>query len=149
MKPVALDEASVPQSVKDEELRIAIEKTKEEQIERQVNVALKKAGRIAAEGLVATIVSEDGKKGAVVEVNSETDFVSKNELFQTFVADVAKQALQTTAADHRLRIGSVHDGVHTHVGDIISYNLKGHISHLPFLFQILFSFHADSFCTNP
>ena len=44
MKPVALDEASVPQNVKDEELRIAIEKTKEEQVERQVNVALKKAG---------------------------------------------------------------------------------------------------------
>ena len=44
MKPVALDEASVPQSVKDEELRIAIEKTKEEQIERQIVGALKKAG---------------------------------------------------------------------------------------------------------
>jgi elongation factor Ts len=44
MKPVALDETCVPQNVKDEELRVAIEKTKEEQIERQVNVALKKAG---------------------------------------------------------------------------------------------------------
>lgn len=44
MKPVALDEASVPQSVKDEELKVAIEKTKEEQVLRQVNVALKKAG---------------------------------------------------------------------------------------------------------
>ena len=44
MKPVALDEASVPQNVKDEELKVAIEKTKEEQVERQVNVALKKAG---------------------------------------------------------------------------------------------------------
>jgi elongation factor Ts len=64
-----------------------------------IATAAKKAGRIAAEGLVATIVSEDGKKGAVVEVNSETDFVAKNELFQGFVADVAKQALNTTAAD--------------------------------------------------
>lgn len=44
MKPVALDETSVPQATIDEELRVAVEKTKEEQIERQVNVALKKAG---------------------------------------------------------------------------------------------------------
>lgn len=44
MKPVALDEASVPQNVKDEELKVAIEKTKEEQVQRQVNGALKKAG---------------------------------------------------------------------------------------------------------
>ncbi|WP_028909289.1 translation elongation factor Ts [Prevotella sp. AGR2160] len=44
MKPVALDEASVPQSVKDEELKVAIEKTKEEQVERQVVNAIKKAG---------------------------------------------------------------------------------------------------------
>ena len=44
LKPVALDEASVPQNVKDEELKVAIEKTKEEQVLRQVNVALKKAG---------------------------------------------------------------------------------------------------------
>ena len=44
MKPVALDETSVPQATVDEELRVAVEKTKEEQIERQVNVALKKAG---------------------------------------------------------------------------------------------------------
>jgi elongation factor Ts len=44
MKPVALDEASVPQATVDEELRVAVEKTKEEQVERQVNVALKKAG---------------------------------------------------------------------------------------------------------
>jgi elongation factor Ts len=44
MKPVALDETSVPQEIKDSELKVAIEKTKEEQVERQVNVALKKAG---------------------------------------------------------------------------------------------------------
>lgn len=44
MKPVALDETSVPQAIIDEELRVAVEKTKEEQVERQVNVALKKAG---------------------------------------------------------------------------------------------------------
>ena len=43
--------------------------------------AEKKAGRIAAEGIVKTNISEDGKKAAIVEVNSETDFVAKNEKF--------------------------------------------------------------------
>ena len=45
--------------------------------------AAKKAGRIVAEGLVAVAVSEDAKEAAIVEVNSETDFVAKNEKFQT------------------------------------------------------------------
>jgi elongation factor Ts len=54
--------------------------------------AAKKAGRTAAEGLVGVVV--EGKRGAVVEVNSETDFVAKNELFQDFVKNVAKLALQ-------------------------------------------------------
>ena len=62
-------------------------------------LAAKKAGRIAAEGLVAFKVSEDGKQAAIVEVNSETDFVAKNEMFQNFVADVATQALATKASD--------------------------------------------------
>ena len=61
--------------------------------------AEKKAGRIAAEGIVTTILDETGKKAAIVEVNSETDFVAKNEDFKAFVADVAKQALATAAAD--------------------------------------------------
>ena len=54
--------------------------------------AAKKAGRTAAEGLVGVAV--EGKRGAVVEVNSETDFVAKNELFQDFVRNVATLALQ-------------------------------------------------------
>ncbi|HET9813665.1 MAG TPA: translation elongation factor Ts [Sphingomicrobium sp.] len=54
--------------------------------------AAKKAGRTAAEGLVGVAV--EGHRGAVVEVNSETDFVAKNELFQDFVRNVAKLALQ-------------------------------------------------------
>ena len=45
--------------------------------------AAKKAGRIAAEGLVAVAVSEDAKEAAIVEVNSETDFVAKNDTFRT------------------------------------------------------------------
>lgn len=61
--------------------------------------AAKKAGRIAAEGIVATNVSGDGKVASIVEVNSETDFVAKNEVFQEFVADVAAQAATTNAAD--------------------------------------------------
>lgn len=61
--------------------------------------AAKKAGRIAAEGIVMTKLSSDEKKAVVVEVNAETDFVAKNEKFQSYVADVAAQALNTTAAD--------------------------------------------------
>ena len=53
--------------------------------------AAKKSSRIAAEGLVAVAV--DGNKGAIVEVNSETDFVAKNELFQEYVEDAALVAL--------------------------------------------------------
>ena len=60
--------------------------------------AVKKAGRIAAEGIVMADVKED-KTAAIVEVNSETDFVAKNEKFQSYVADVAAQALTTSAAD--------------------------------------------------
>ncbi len=61
--------------------------------------AAKKAGRIAAEGIVVADVTEDGKKAVVVEVNAETDFVAKNEKFRTYAADVAAQALTTGAAD--------------------------------------------------
>ena len=57
-----------------------------------LSAAAKKAGRTAAEGLVGVAV--EGNRGAVVEVNSETDFVAKNELFQDFVGNVAKLALQ-------------------------------------------------------
>ena len=60
--------------------------------------AEKKAGRIAAEGLVKVIVKED-KIAAVVEVNSETDFVAKNEDFQAFVSAVAVQAVNSDSAD--------------------------------------------------
>lgn len=58
--------------------------------------AVKKAGRIAAEGIVE-VITEGDKKAAIVEVNSETDFVAKNEKFRSFVADVAAQVLTTNA----------------------------------------------------
>ncbi len=58
--------------------------------EKGLSQAAKKSGRIAAEGLVKIVISEDSKKGSMVEINSETDFVAKNEEFQNFVSDVAK-----------------------------------------------------------
>ena len=61
--------------------------------------AIKKAGRIAAEGIVAVDVDADGKTASIVEVNSETDFVAKNEKFQAYVAEVAAQAKTSSAAD--------------------------------------------------
>ena len=67
--------------------------------EKGLATAEKKAGRIAAEGIVKVIVSEDGKNAVAVEVNAETDFVAKNEKFQAYVAQVAEQALETEAAD--------------------------------------------------
>ena len=67
--------------------------------ERGIAKAAKKSGRIAAEGLVEAYVSEDGKIGAVVEVNSETDFVAKNEEFKTFVMNVAKQIVEKNPKD--------------------------------------------------
>ena len=67
--------------------------------EKGLATAQKKASRVAAEGLCKTLVAEDAKSAVVVEVNAETDFVAKNEKFQSYVADVAAQALTTTAAD--------------------------------------------------
>ena len=63
--------------------------------EKGLAAIAKKANRIAAEGLVATILSDDHKTGAIVEVNSETDFVAKNAEFQAYVERVAAQALAT------------------------------------------------------
>ena len=60
--------------------------------------AEKKAGRIAAEGIVKTVVKDD-KVAAIVEVNSETDFVAKNDDFQGFVEAVVNQAVDSDAAD--------------------------------------------------
>ena len=67
--------------------------------EKGLAAAEKKSGRIAAEGIVDTNVSEDGMTASIVEVNSETDFVAKNEKFREYVAAVAAQASKTSAAD--------------------------------------------------
>ena len=66
--------------------------------EKGLATAQKKASRVAAEGLCKTLVSEDEKSAVVVEVNSETDFVAKNEKFQAYVAQVAEAAMETSAA---------------------------------------------------
>ena len=58
--------------------------------EKGLAAATKKAGRIAADGMVYATVDKENKLGVVVEVNSETDFVAKNEMFREFVADIAK-----------------------------------------------------------
>ena len=61
--------------------------------ERGIAKAAKKSGRVAAEGLVEAYISEDGKIGAIVEVNSETDFVGKNEEFKTLINTIANTLL--------------------------------------------------------
>ena len=61
--------------------------------EKGLATAAKKSGRIAAEGIVKAYVN--GNIGVLVEVNSETDFVAKNEEFKQFVMDVAKQIVKT------------------------------------------------------
>src|SRR3546814_13846581 len=65
--------------------------------------ASKKAGRVAAEGLVGVLTS--GPKGAMVEVNSETDFVARNDKFQEFVTTVTKLALDSKKDAGGLKIG--------------------------------------------
>ena len=67
--------------------------------EKGLAASAKKAGRIASEGMIEIFLSEDNKVGAIVEVNSETDFVAKNQVFRDYVAAVAKQAAESTAAD--------------------------------------------------
>lgn len=65
--------------------------------EKGLAASAKKAGRIAAEGIVSILISEG--KGAIVEVNSETDFVAKNEKFRDFVGNVLKQLISSNAKD--------------------------------------------------
>lgn len=67
--------------------------------ERGIAKAAKKSDRIAAEGLVETYISDDGKVGSVVEVNSETDFVAKNQEFIDFVKNIAKQVATQNPAN--------------------------------------------------
>lgn len=97
MKPVALDEASVPQNVKDEELRIAIEKTKEEQVERQVNGALKKAGinpnLVDSDDHIASNVA----KGWLSQEDADKAQQIRKEVSETAAANLKEQMIQNIA----------------------------------------------------
>lgn len=67
--------------------------------EKGLSQAAKKASRIAAEGAVVSYIADNGKVGAVVEVNCETDFVGKNENFQELARSIAKHVVETNPAD--------------------------------------------------
>ena len=67
-----------------------MEKAMELLREKGLAAATKKAGRIAAEGIVSSYTSDDASVGAIIEVNSETDFVGKNADFKAFVGALAK-----------------------------------------------------------
>ena len=66
--------------------------------EKGLAASAKKAGRIAAEGVAFVAISDDNKTGVIVEVNSETDFVAKNPVFQEYVAQVADHIMTSAAA---------------------------------------------------
>lgn len=67
--------------------------------EKGLATQAKKSGRVAAEGIVTAVVDTDKKTGVVLEVNSETDFVAKNDDFKAFVNDVAKTIIESNPAD--------------------------------------------------
>lgn len=75
-----------------------MEKAVEVLREKGLAAAAKKAGRVAAEGIVKTFISADKKKGGIVELNCETDFVAANEDFVAFAARLAEMASTTSAA---------------------------------------------------
>ncbi len=81
-----------------------------------LSVAAKKAGRVAAEGLVGVVT--DGARGAVAEVNSETDFVARNETFQEFVKTVAGLALEAGGDVEKLKAAPYPDGAATVAGQV-------------------------------
>ena len=87
--------------------------------------AAKKAGRAATEGTVAAFVSDDLKSGVLLEINSETDFVAKNETFQTFVSSIGRHILATSPADVEAMLAQTFSGdasktVQTYVNGSIS-----------------------------
>lgn len=87
-----------------------IDKAVEYLKEKGLAKAAKKAGRIAAEGLVRIAIADDQKSAAIVEVNSETDFVAKNEEFVSFVEDLAKLALSAESTDMDAFKAMAYDG---------------------------------------
>ena len=78
--------------------------------EKGLAAAAKKAGRIAAEGVVGSFVCSECGAGAVVEVNCETDFVAKTDNFKALVASIAKHIVKTNPADLDALLASEMDG---------------------------------------
>ena len=87
--------------------------------EQGVNIAAKKASRVASEGAVAAFVSADGKVGALAEVNCESDFVAKSEPFVALSSAVARQVAETDPADLDALLSSKVDGNST-VTDLVN-----------------------------
>ena len=95
--------------------------------EKGLATAAKKSGRIASEGIVKAYLTEDKKIGVLVEVNSETDFVAKNDEFQTFVTNIAKiiadndpadvDALKTLAYDEGNNVGDALTALIAKIGE--------------------------------
>ncbi|MBQ2284522.1 MAG: elongation factor Ts [Clostridia bacterium] len=86
--------------------------------EKGLATAEKKAGRIAAEGMVDILV--DGNVGAMVEVNSETDFVAKNEEFQELVKNIASQVIASNPADVDALLASEFAGSGATIKDMLT-----------------------------
>ncbi|PRR84191.1 translation elongation factor Ts [Clostridium vincentii] len=90
-----------------------IEKAVELLREKGLADAAKKAGRVAAEGLVKTYITEDNKTAGIVEVNCETDFVSANEQFIAFTDKVAKMSSETSATTVEELLSEKYEGEKT------------------------------------
>ena len=90
-----------------------IEKAVEFLREKGLASAAKKAGRVAAEGLVKTYVTEDGKQASIVEVNCETDFVALNEQFAQFAENLAKFVITSSATTVEELLAEKFDGEKT------------------------------------
>ncbi|MBO7451938.1 MAG: elongation factor Ts [Clostridiales bacterium] len=87
-----------------------IEKAKDWLREKGMAKAEKKASRAAAEGVVASKITDDGKKGIIVEVNIETDFAAKTDKFVSFVDAVANHIMDTDAADAEALLSTTING---------------------------------------
>ena len=97
MKPVALDEASVPQSVKDEEFKVAVEKTKEEMVEKAVNAALKKAGINPAHVDSEDHIESNTKKGWLTQEDADRAREIKKTVGEEKAASLNEQMIQNIA----------------------------------------------------
>lgn len=97
MKPVALDESSVPQTVVDEELKVAVEKTKEEQVQRQIDVALKKAGINPAHVDSEDHIKSNTEKGWLTQEQADQAREIIKTVGESAAANLKEQMIQNIA----------------------------------------------------